>query len=132
MIAYLQRANKPALAIYKNPAIQPARAGLGHFKLLWIALVGLVVAAPLGLLAPGTAWGEWNAEQLSNNGLGFIPQGMARLSEIWGAPMSGYDLISLKNPALGYTLSAVIGVLLVIFMAWLFATLFATGKSEKL
>ena len=61
----------------------------------------MIVLVPLGLLAPGTAWGEWGTEQLSSLGLAFIPQGMAKLSGLWSAPLPGYDLPALKNANLG-------------------------------
>jgi cobalt/nickel transport system permease protein len=32
-------------------------------RALWVALIALAAATPLGLLAPGTAWGEWSSKQ---------------------------------------------------------------------
>jgi hypothetical protein len=90
----------------------------------------LVVISPLGLLAPGTAWGEWGAEELTKMGLKAIPQGMARLSGLWGAPLADYDLPALGNANLGYILSAVLGILVVALVIWLF-TMLLTRRSSS-
>jgi len=31
-------------------------------KRYWLALAALVILSPLGLLADGTAWGEWGGD----------------------------------------------------------------------
>ena len=38
----------------------------GAFKPLYILIAVLVVFTPLGLLASGTAWGEWGVEEMSS------------------------------------------------------------------
>ncbi len=123
VVAYLQRANRPALTFSNGQALAGGAASARRFKWLWIALPVLVIAAPLGLLAPGTAWGEWSGAKLASRGLGFIPQGLGKLANLWTAPLAGYDLPGLHNPTLGYVISAVVGVLLVAFLAWLFTRL---------
>jgi cobalt/nickel transport system permease protein len=128
VVAYLQRANRPALVFSNSQELTGAAASPRRFKWLWIALPALVVAAPLGLLAPGTAWGEWNAAQLASRGLGFIPRGLGKLTNLWNAPLAGYDLPALHSPTLGYVLSAGVGVLLVVFLAWLFTTLLSQSQ----
>lgn len=79
----------------------------------------LIAASPLGLLAQGTAWGEWGADEISaivTNGktLGYTPQG---LSKGWTlqALLPDYA-VSGFNEIIGYILSAIIGTaLLIIF-----------------
>jgi cobalt/nickel transport system permease protein len=97
---------------------------------LWFGLAILVVASPLGLLAPGTAWGEWGAEELANLGFQSIPAGLERLSGIWGAPIAGYDLPALGNANLGYILSAVLGIIVTALVVWLF-TMLLTSRSRS-
>ena len=84
------------------------------------ALTALLIAAsPLGLLAQGTAWGEWGADEISaivTNGktLGYTPQG---LSKGWTlqALLPDYA-VSGFNEIIGYILSAIIvTALLIIF-----------------
>ena len=90
----------------------------GKIWLLWGALGVLALATPIGLLASGTAWGEWGVNELKDFGLGFIPNGMQRLSGWWPAPLPDYGL-SRMGAVIGYILSALIGIALVAFMLWL-------------
>ncbi len=129
VVAYLQRANRPVLQLTAAPDQAVSATGFGRLRALWITLAVLVVAAPLGLLAPGTAWGEWSSKQLASIGLSFVPQGLAKLQNLWGAPLAGYDVPVVGNSHIGYLLSAVVGILLVGLLAWLFTTLLASrGK----
>lgn len=128
VVAYLQRANQFALQINQEVQV-PAEMGLfAHWRPLWATLVVLIVISPIGLLAPGTAWGEWGAEELTGLGLSFIPTGMEKLSSLWSAPLPDYDLPALGNTNLGYILSAVAGVAIVAIVVWLFSVLVTTGK----
>jgi len=132
VVAYLQRANRPVLELTANPDLAAPATGFGRLRALWIVLIALIVATPLGLLAPGTAWGEWSSDQLSGLGLSYIPQGMKQLEGLWGAPLAGYDLPALGNSNAGYILSAVVGIAVVGFLAWLFTTLLsARGHSTS-
>jgi cobalt/nickel transport system permease protein len=130
VVAYLQRANKPVLEMTVNPDQAAPATGFGRLRALWIILAVAIVATPLGLLAPGTAWGEWGSSQLSALGLSFVPKGLAQLEGVWGAPLARYDLPALGNSNFGYILSAVVGIALVGFLAWLFTTLLA-GRNRK-
>jgi cobalt/nickel transport system permease protein len=128
VVVYLQRANQPALEIVEKPTLATEASGFGKLRALWIGLAVLVIAAPLGLLAPGTAWGEWGAQELAVMGLGFVPKGLEQLSSIWGAPMPDYDIPGLGNASLAYVLSAVLGIVLVAVITWLFTMLLTTRK----
>lgn len=84
------------------------------------ALIALLIAAtPLGLLATGTAWGEWGADEISDivtNGsvLGYTPKGLA---EGWSLSVLMPDYaVSGMNEAAAYILSALIGVALLIII----------------
>jgi cobalt/nickel transport system permease protein/cobalt/nickel transport protein len=85
---------------------------------LSIGLILLIIFAPLGLLAAGTAYGEWATDELKDR-IGFVPHGLEKLSDLWHAPMQDYNIPnapSFKDSKLvsagGYILSAVIGVIL--------------------
>lgn len=84
------------------------------------ALIALLIATtPLGLLATGTAWGEWGADEIADivtNGsaLGYTPKGLA---EGWSLSVLMPDYaVSGMNEAAAYILSAFIGVALLIII----------------
>mgnify|MGYP000945578698 CR=1 FL=1 len=52
------------------------------FKNLWWGLLVLIILSPLGLLATGTAFGEWGMDELVDE-VGFIPAGLAKFADFW-------------------------------------------------
>ncbi|MFH1169877.1 MAG: cobalt transporter CbiM [Chloroflexota bacterium] len=112
VFAYLQRTNSSLIE-----ADVTRRKG-GKLRLLWGALGLAVLASPLGLLASGTAWGEWGIEELQSLGLGFIPQGLAGLEGWWPAPLPDYGFPRM-GAVIGYILSACVGIALVVFILWM-------------
>jgi len=77
----------------------------------------LALLSPLGLLAAGTAWGEWGADQIEDvvaggKALGFVPAGMEKGWSL-RALFPDYGVSGLPE-WLGYVLSAVIGVALLV------------------
>lgn len=84
-------------------------------KSIWGLLGALVCLTPLGLLATGTAWGEWGADEISavvsgGSALGYVPEGMTNgfnfLTLIPDYAVSGLPEV------VGYIVSAVLGVAL--------------------
>lgn len=90
---------------------------------LWIGIGILILFSPLGLLLPehfkaGDAWGEWGAEGL-NDLIGYIPQGLAKLSGLWSAPLPDYAFRGWEEKGLGslsfaYIISAAVGIAVVV------------------
>ena len=128
VMAYLQRANARLLEAAEQPQLAAELGGFARMRVLWIVLGVLIIASPVGLLAPGTAWGEWGAEELTSLGLGFVPQGLEKLGALWGAPMPDYDVPALGNASISYILSAVVGIAIVILVVWLFVALLASRR----
>lgn len=98
-----------------NPAAESKK---GHAPIFALAAV-LIAATPLGLLATGTAWGEWGADEIaeiSETGvpLGYTPQGMVEGFSM-EAPMPDYTLGEMNEIA-AYILSAVIGTALLVII----------------
>ncbi len=85
-----------------------------------VLLIGAVVVllTPLGLVASGSAWGEWSADQLQQL-VGYVPSGLARWEGWWHAPLPGYAFpwmpasANFAEQALAYILSAIVGIGLV-------------------
>lgn len=131
VVAYLQRSNIHVLETAEKPAMATDAGSFQKLRGLWVGLIVLIVASPLGLLAPGTAWGEWSTTQLTEMGLKAVPSGLEKLSTLWGAPLSGYDLPLLGNTNLGYVLSAALGISIVALVVWLFLMLLTAGSNPQ-
>ena len=91
-----------------------------RYKKVWIPLVILVVLSPLGLLASGTAWGEWGTDEIKGL-LGYIPQGLSRLADINHiAFLPDYSFPGLNESfagqAAGYYISAIVGVAIIVIL----------------
>ena len=78
-------------------------------KIHWV-LVGLIVLSPLGLLADGTAFGEWSAEELGDLLNGNVPAGIEN-GFSFEALFSDYTIPGTEI-AVGYILSAITAVLI--------------------
>lgn len=123
VVAYLQRANLPLLRVNNSdaPLDDAEAAALPPRRIrpvVWAgaAIALMVVLTPLGLLAPGGAFGEDAPEDLplSDLGLSAVPQGLANYTGYWNHTLLGdYGFADGENPVLGYLLSAVIGILVI-------------------
>jgi hypothetical protein len=96
-----------------------------NFRKLWIALGVFIILTPLGLLATGTAFGEWGTDQLKEE-FGFLPAGLTRFADLWHhVLLPDYSLpvlgSSTAGSVIGYILSAIIGVVLIIAVFTVFS-----------
>lgn len=112
-------------------------------KRVGAAFVAVAVVAPLGLIAPGLAYGEGRAADVEA-AFGYVPGGLSSLSRLFSAPLSGYNLplpffsganAPLWHAAVGYEVAGIIGVLLVGGSTYAIARLLrrgsATGRLEE-
>ena len=90
------------------------------WKRVGTAFIALAVIAPLGLIAPGFAYGEGSTEDVQA-AFGYIPKGLQDLSSIFSAPLGGYNIplpffsdanAELWHAAIGYEITGIIGMLL--------------------
>jgi cobalt/nickel transport system permease protein len=102
----------------------------GKLWILWTALGAAAVATPIGLLASGTAWGEWGVDELQNMGLGFIPQGLQNIAGWWPAPLPDYGFPRM-GAVTGYILSAFIGIGMVVFLLLMLGKRISRHNSSK-
>lgn len=115
IVAVMARQDSALLEM--KPAVKPLRW-------LWAGLAGLVLLTPIGVLAEGTAWGEWGAEELKA-ALGFVPPGLEEIGALWTAAIPDYAPPFIANPLVGYLFAAALGSALVIGVTWLVAKLLA-------
>jgi len=87
-----------------------------NFKPIYGLILCAILLSPLGLLASGTAWGEWGTEEIKNltlngNILGFTPLGMKK-GFSFNAIMPDYSISGLPD-FIGYVISAIAGVAII-------------------
>ena len=92
---------------------------------LYGLILGMIVLCPLGLLASGTAWGEWGADEIKGVA-GYVPKALEHGFK-YNAFMQDYGISGL-NDKIGYIISAVAGaaILLIVFK------IIASVKKEKI
>lgn len=139
VVAYLQRSDPSLLRATArlSDGDQPFSQPVGSARKLWVGLALLMILSPLGLLATGTAWGEWGPDDFGDGGTrqeieaasgntplpAQTPQGLEELSSFWTAPIPDYAPPFLRSELFGYILSAVFGtgliILTVLGVTWL-------------
>lgn len=119
----------PATVNAVNPDV--TKYSLTYYRLDTAHVDGVVVKdTPLGLLASGTAWGEWGADEIAEivqNGseLGFTPSGM-ETGFGFEAIMPDYTIGDI-NEVVAYIASAICGVALLV----IFFKIVSSFKKEK-
>ncbi|HUN55295.1 MAG TPA: PDGLE domain-containing protein [Smithella sp.] len=101
----------------------------------WMGIVVLILLSPLGLILPahfkaGSAWGEWSADEIQKL-TGYVPQGFAKLAGLWNAPMPdyafrGWEEKGLSYLSFAYILSAILGIFIIVAIAYLIGKLLAS------
>ncbi len=132
LVAVVQRSDPGLLRL--NPVHHHADAAatgvVRALRPLWLGLALLMLLTPLGILAAGTAWGEWAASDFATSeGRQAIaavsagqappaaaPAGLARLSGVWTAPWADYAPAFVRSVQVGYVLSAMFGVGLIVLL----------------
>jgi cobalt/nickel transport system permease protein len=121
VITYLQRANTPIMRInHPEAGDTDDLPAIGRSRVAWRwALVGLltmVLLTPLGLIAPGGAFGEDAPADLDLTAyhLEAVPSGLRDYAGFWhNAIFDGYDFTNDSNPVVGYLVSALVGIMVI-------------------
>lgn len=121
VVAYLQRANIPLLQV--NPPGVPVDANdsavpkppVRPIVVALAVMAVLVVLTPLGLLAPGGAFGEDKPDELGLGKLGLnaVPTGLAKYAGFWHHTVLGDYGGDFSHPVIGYLVSALVGIVVV-------------------
>lgn len=139
VVAYLQRSDPTLLARAAGGADGAVTVRSSSARRLWLALAVLMILTPVGMVAVGSAWGEWSANDFRNaqarrhmaatsNGVNppsVPPAGLERLSSFWTAPIPDYAPPLMRSASFGYVLSAMVGSGLIMLsylgLSWLFS-----------
>jgi cobalt/nickel transport system permease protein len=100
---------------------------------LYTFLVALVCLSPLGLLASGTAWGEWGVQRIAavaadGKALGYVPEGM-RNGLSFTAAIPGY-LVKGVPDFVGYVISALAGAAALVIAFKIFGLIRKTHREK--
>ena len=103
----------------------------GRAKRIGTAFTAAAIVAPLGLIAPGFAYGEGSAADVQA-AFGYVPRGLHSLGSLFSAPLADYNLplpflsdanAALWQTAVGYEIAGIIGILIVGLAVWGVASL---------
>lgn len=143
LVSYLQR-NNPELLTRHLPQ-KSANSLWKNTRQLWLGLAVLMIISPLGLLAAGSAWGEWGADDFNQTHArqeimrtsGHVapppktPQGLASLSNLWTAPVPDYAPGFMHNANYGYIVSAILGCGIILLVLLLISKLMPKRTAIK-
>jgi cobalt ECF transporter T component CbiQ len=96
------------------------------------------ILAPLGLIAPGFAYGEGSVKDVQQ-AFGYVPSGLHQLGSVFSAPLAGYSIplpflgganAALWQEAVGYELAGIVGILLLGGTTYILGRLLARGSHE--
>ncbi|AEM77747.1 PDGLE domain-containing protein [Thermoanaerobacter wiegelii] len=101
-------------------------------KKFYIAAIVIILLTPLGLLAPGSAWGEWGLDEIKSM-IGYVPKGMNRFSEVIKAILPDYSIPGFDSnffqQAIGYIFSAIVGIAAILLIFAILGRIM--GKPQK-
>ena len=130
VVAYIAKTDPALLNIKMSSelAVKPTISKL--YRRLWIGLGMLILLTPLGFIASGGAWGEWGPDQLLKM-IGFAPEGLKGLSNLWNSVFPDYTIPGLKGPVesvFGYIFSAVIATSVILLFSFVISKTVFRGR----
>ncbi|MGH9899448.1 MAG: cobalt transporter CbiM [Pyrinomonadaceae bacterium] len=130
VVTYLQRTSpqRSSSMEARHASLVPAGANYSRVKpRMWVFLAVIILITPLGLLTSQTSWGEWAAADFvdgkvisysvassAQRPMDKAPTGLEKLQLLWKAPLKSYFLPFIESASIGYILSAIIGVGLIL------------------
>jgi cobalt/nickel transport system permease protein len=114
-----------------DPALVEMKPSSKPLNWAWAALGGIILLTPLGLLAPGSAFGELDPKTLAASlHLNYIPAGMARLNGIYTALMPDYAPAFIRTPDFAYMFAGISGAAIIAAVVWLWGRLLSRRKND--
>jgi cobalt/nickel transport system permease protein len=102
-----------------------------NIRTIGTAYVAVAIITPIGLIAPGFAYGEGSPDDLQKE-LGYVPEGLQNLTGFFSAPFKDYNVplpffngadAPLWHTAIGYEIAGLIGMLALGLVLWGIGTL---------
>ncbi len=131
---YFQATNPSVIVEQIAAKVAPVKAA---FNKLWYVVIALIVLVPIGLLAPGGAFGEGGINEIKS-AFGFVPAGLAALRDHYSGLLQDYGIPGYggANPdiwhqSIGYYLSAVAGIAIIAGLTYLVTRLIAAREAKK-
>jgi len=132
-LTYLVKFAPGLFSVHRFSVVSQSGTAVPKNKAFVILLAVLVCLTPLGLLAAGTAWGEWDTSEIQSL-IGYIPKGLASVSGKWNALFPDYSVPISGGPlgaAAGYIIAAVIGIVLIGGLIYLTSRLMSRKEEEN-
>ena len=125
VVKYLQTAGIPLYAFGHD-----AGTGAKRGDRMGLILAGIVALSPLGLLAKGDAWGEWNADEVAKRA-GYLPKNLgATEARGWHGLNFFPDYLSERGPVF-YVLAGGAGVVIIALLVLLLGRFIARREPPK-
>ncbi len=145
VVGFLQRSDPSLLQSTAGRAAALGETAARALRPLWAGLGALLILTPLGILATGSAWGEWMARDFSDPAARHeiaassfhraaplrAPEGLARWSQIWTAPFAHYAPPYIRSATFGYLLSGMFGAGLIVLACLVVARLFGANRTWR-
>jgi cobalt/nickel transport system permease protein len=140
VLAYLQRADVGRLVAnhrgipVTEADVVPGRSRLSPGRVALMVMAVMAMLTPLGLLAPGGAFGEDAPSDLDLHKLGLtsVPSGLDRYNGFWSHTLlGGYGFGSGDHANLGYIVSALVGIAVVGTGIFLVSRLFVSLRRDS-
>lgn len=133
-LAYIAKLAPYLLNGSMGVAKEESKSVFARYKSIFIALGIMIVLTPIGLIATGTAWGEWGADELKEK-IGFVPQGFEKFADMWKALLPDYSIPghtdSFLQSSIGYIICAVVGIILIAAVIFISSKLIMRDKTSN-
>ena len=132
VLAYM-RSTK--MALYGETAAEQGQKVGGRREMLWVGLLAMVALSPLGLLAKGGAWGEWDAQGIKDQtkkveGTAYVPRGIAEGAEHSYGGVRGLSDYASEKGWKGYVTAGALGAGTIVALLFVGGRLLARRKED--
>lgn len=136
VVLYMQRTGYTLYGCGDATAVERGRS---RREMLWVGIFAMIALSPLGLLAQGDAFGEWNADSIRKvifkvTGQSYVPKGMAHIQATGYHPISflqDYAQTGSNANILGYIGAGILGVTIIVIVVTLLGRKLAAREEQS-